>query len=442
MPLTLLLFTVLTPRRAILASIIGGWLFLPVAGFEIRGLPNYTKLTAVVVGCLMGAMLFDLRSFLKLTPSLLDFPIIVLCLAPLGTSVTNDLGVYDGLSGVLEQIITWGIPYVLGRVYFADLIGVRELAIGVLAAGVIYGPLCAFEIRMSPQLHNWVYGFHQHEFAQTIRGGGWRPTVFLQHGLAVGMLMSTASLAGVWLWWTGGLRQLWGFPMSLVLPCLLATTILCKSLGSILWLVGGLGALATARITRLNLPLLCMAAIPIVYVSVRAPGIWSGEPVLSLVKEYAPERGASLETRINAENLLAAKALEQPLWGWGGFGRNRVYNEDGVDIAVTDGLWILEFGVHGGLSLAALIAALVLPAIRGVMLVPPGTSGVAGAAPAVLSVVLMMYALDNLMNAMINPAFHLAMGALAGLTVAPVAVARRPAPAVAPARPIPAGAAP
>ena len=50
----------------------------------------------------------------------------------------------------------------------------------------------------------------------------------------------------------------------------------------------------------------------------------------------------------------------------------------------------------------------------------------AGAAPAVLRVVLMMYALDNLMNAMINPAFHLAMGALAGLTVAPVAVAKLP----------------
>ena len=56
--------------------------------------------------------------------------------------------------------------------------------------GLIYVPLCLFEVRMSPQLHNMVYGFAQHSFGQTVRGGGWRPMVFMQHGLAVGLFMS------------------------------------------------------------------------------------------------------------------------------------------------------------------------------------------------------------------------------------------------------------
>ena len=61
----------------------------------------------------------------------------------------------------------------------------RTLLISIFIGGLLYVPLCLFEIRMSPQLHKLVYGFHQHIFAQTFRFEGWRPTVFLQHGLAV-----------------------------------------------------------------------------------------------------------------------------------------------------------------------------------------------------------------------------------------------------------------
>jgi len=33
----------------------------------------------------------------------------------------NGSGVYDGLSVMLSQIVTWGLPYFIGRVYFDDL---------------------------------------------------------------------------------------------------------------------------------------------------------------------------------------------------------------------------------------------------------------------------------------------------------------------------------
>ena len=38
---------------------------------------------------------------------------------------------------------------------------------------------------ISPQLHFMTYGFYQHEFTQVVRMGGYRPMVFLQHGIAV-----------------------------------------------------------------------------------------------------------------------------------------------------------------------------------------------------------------------------------------------------------------
>ena len=82
----------------------------------------------------------------------------------------NGIGVYDGASMVLTQMFTWGLPYLIGRIYFNDLESLRELAIGMFLGGLIYVPLCIIDMRMSPQLHVWVYGFRQHAFARNGNG--------------------------------------------------------------------------------------------------------------------------------------------------------------------------------------------------------------------------------------------------------------------------------
>ena len=57
----------------------------------------------------------------------------------------------------------------------------------IVLAGLLYSALIVFEIRMSPQLHKWVYGFFPHTWGQQVRYGGFRPVVFLGHGLWVSM---------------------------------------------------------------------------------------------------------------------------------------------------------------------------------------------------------------------------------------------------------------
>ncbi len=98
--------------------------------------------------------------------------------------------------------------------FLSDLTGLRTIALGVFLGGLSYVPLCLYEIRMSPQLHRILYGFHQHEFVQTLRWGGFRPMVFMNHGLALGLWMTLACLSGYWLWRTGTKKRLWGVPMS------------------------------------------------------------------------------------------------------------------------------------------------------------------------------------------------------------------------------------
>ncbi|MEZ4288411.1 MAG: hypothetical protein R3A47_09765 [Polyangiales bacterium] len=65
---------------------------------------------------------------------------------------------------------------------------------------MLYSLLQLVELRFSPQLHRWIYGYHQHNFVQTIRAGGYRPMVFMSHGLAVSLFTATAAMAAMGLY--------------------------------------------------------------------------------------------------------------------------------------------------------------------------------------------------------------------------------------------------
>src|SRR6185436_10008382 len=138
-------------------------------------------------------------------------------------------------------------PYLMGRLYFATPDGLRSLAVGLFAAGVIYAPLCLWEIRMSPQLHAWFYGVHQHEWVQTLRGGGYRPMVFMHHGLMLGLWMTAASIVGIVLWRAEVVRKVLGVPLPIAVPMLLVTTVFCKSFGSLALLCLGVAVLWSVR---------------------------------------------------------------------------------------------------------------------------------------------------------------------------------------------------
>lgn len=417
-PLILLLFGLLPPRRAVIVAFIGAWLFLPMAGYSIEGLPDFTKMTATSYGAILGVVLFDAARLIRFRLSWIDLPMAVWCLVPFASSVTNGLGVYDGLSGIVNTTIVWGLPYFLGRLYFSDLEGLRELAIGIILGGLIYVPLCLYEIRMSPQLHNIVYGFHQHDFGQTKRFGGWRPVVFMQHGLAVGMWMATASLIGVWLWRAKTLRQIRGVPMALLVPVLLATAILCKSFGALVLLVGGLGALFAVKMTRSKVAVWCLILVVPVYLVARIGLRWDGAEAVDVIALVSEERAASFATRLKNEILLVEKAMQRPIFGWGGWGRNRVFDDSGRDITITDSLWVIALGQHGLVGLVSVMGILLVPAAALIRrLTPPALSTPAYAPAAACVMTVLLYACDNLTNAMMNPVFLLVAGGLSGAVV-------------------------
>jgi hypothetical protein len=417
----------LPPRRAVLAAYILAWLFLPQAGIPVTGLPDLDKVTAAGAGVILGVLLFDAGRLSTIRFSWVDLPMLAWCLSSLPSALANDLGWYDGLSGVLRDAFTWGIPYLVGRMYFKDLEALRELAIGVFLGGMLYVPLCLLEIRLSPQLHRWVYGFHPAHFAMAIRFGGYRPMVFMQHGLMVGMWMTSATLCGVWLWRTGALTKLRGAPMSLLIVGLGATTVLCRSMGALALLLLGLGLLFVNRHVRSGWLMAMVLLVPPAYMLARSQGWWDGQQLLDLSAKIDEERADSLRGRLLDENLLIERASEKPIFGWGGWGRWRVRDDEtGEDMTSSDGMWVIVRGERGMFGLAANTLVVLLPFVLLLRRVPARDwTHPVFAAPAVLGMLLLMWSIDNLFNAMHNPVYVMAAGGLSGLYLAyPQLVAR------------------
>lgn len=420
--LALALFLVLRPRRAVIASIILGWLFLPMASIKLMpGFPEYSKLTATCAAALLGVLIFDLTRLISFRPEWIDLPMAVWCLCPFASSISNDLGASDGMSAVFYKTQMWGVPYVLGRIYCSNLQGILDLATGIFLGGLLYVPFCLIEIRMSPQLHHWVYGYHQHSFGQTIRFDGWRPMVFMQHGLMVGMWMGMASLTGIWLWISGSVRKLFRVPMSWLLAPLLITTLLCKSLGALVLLAIGLGVLWATRAVPSRAFVLILALLAPLYLALRIPKAWSGSDLTEASLMISPDRSSSLKFRIVNEDMLVDRALQRPVFGWGGWGRARVRDHTGHDISVTDGLWIIVIGNEGFVGLFGMVSVFLAPLWSLIRGFPVPFWRHPAVAPAVaLCVMVLVYLVDCIFNNMNNPAYTMAVGGLTCLAIGPL----------------------
>ena len=438
-PFVLGLFALLPPRRAVIIAFMAAWLFLPMAGYGVKGVPDYTKMSATAVGVLMGAAIFDTDRLLSFRPRWIDIPIFFWCTSVFMSSYLNGLGLYDGCAETVRQTITWGLPYFIGRAYFSDLEGMRDLAVGIFIGGLIYIPFCWFEIRFSPQLHLWIYGFRQHSFAQNMRDGGYRPMVFMQHGLMVAMWMSMTALIGTWLWKSKTIRQVWDMPMYMLVPALLLTAYMCKSKYALLLLMTGIGMLFMVQWLRMRWIVIALLLIPPTYMFLRADRIVTGESLIAEAKSlFGEERAGSLAVRINNENELAKRAMEHPWFGWGGWGNARVQGDDGKDL-VTDSLWIITVGKAGWVGLMALTVMLLLPMYlicrdwKVELWTHPMVAPVV-----VLGMISALYMFDHLMNGMVNPIFMLATGAAGSAHFALPRMNRRPMSMAMGQRPIPA----
>ncbi len=418
--LVMYLFKKLEHRQAAATAYVAGWMFLPCAEYNIF-LLHHTNTTVIAIGILLSVNLFDKERFSNFKFCTFDIPMLLWCTAPFFSSIFNNLGPYDGLSQTLYQTIQWGLPYYIGRIYFADPAALKILANTIVLGGIIYIPFCWVEMIISPQLHRMTYGFHQHNFLQTLRdGGGFRPMVYMDHGLMTSMWMMLAIFLGSWLYYCKCLpKNIFSVRTDYVLLMLVFTFIMMQSQGAIVLLFIGLMVLYFSHKSKKIILLVILLIPPYLYIYTRVNGIWDGRNLSNYVAEkFSPTRAQSLQFRFDNETVLIVKAMQGTVFGWGGFGRSRVFDDKGKDLTVADGLWIITLGQNGIYGLMLLVFSIQLPAILFMLRFKPGEwNHKALAGPAVMAVFLALTMIDNLLNAMINPIYTLFSGALTGMAL-------------------------
>lgn len=421
------IFRALSPGRALIVCLMGSYLFLPPqpTAFDFPLVPPMNKASLPSLTVLLLCLVMY-RDRIQLLPEsrLARFFLALILLGPLGTTLTNLEPVFFGRIGLpamspkdmvstMFRQVAMIAPFLLARNFLSDRQGQRDLLLAYVFGGLIYSLPMLLEVRLSPQLNIWIYGFFQHSFEQMMRDGGFRPIVFLYHGLWAAFFIMVSMVATVILLRAEtGKRKTYAMIAAVYLAAVL---VLCKSLASLmygillvplvlfvprriqLWLALGLGVLA------LSYPVL------------KGAHLVPERPILEQVEKISADRAGSLKYRLENENVLLDRAMEKPIFGWGSWGRNQILDPvTGASETVSDGHWVIALGMFGWVGWLGLFGLLLLPILllflklKGTVLLQssPYVTG--------MCLILAVNVFDLLPNATLTPLTWLWVGALLG----------------------------
>ena len=221
---------------------------------------------------------------------------------------------YDAVSAILARFI-FLLPFFLGRDLLQSPADSERIMRVLVVAGLIYSLPMLFEIRMSPQLHTWVYGYFPAVFGQQAREGGFRPVVFLGHGLAVAFFIMTATVAATALWRAGA--TVLRLPAAAATGYLAGMLLLCRSLASLTYgaLLAPMVRLTNPR-TQMRVAVL-FAVIVFSYPLFRAADLVPTNMMIDAARSIDIDRANSLKVRLDQEQILLNHASKRILFGWG-----------------------------------------------------------------------------------------------------------------------------
>lgn len=435
--LCLVLFRTQKLERALIWSILGGYLFLPpLTEFNLPLVPAMDKVSIPNVSVLL-ILLFAMPQKVHLLPESRIARLLAggLILSAIPTVLTNGdpitfevlrgadpiVFLIDQLPGqsvrdvgsvLIAQTLTL-VPFLLARQFLATEDGLREILLALVVGALIYSVPSLIEIRLSPQMNVWVYGFFQHSFEQTIRAGGYRPIVFLPHGLWLAIYVCSGLMAAAAL--TRVTEPALRWKMMMVVAYLLVMLVLCKSAAAMAYgfVLAPLILFAPAR-WQIRLAVL-FALIAVAYPMLRNFGVIPLDAILAQAEAINPLRAQSLGYRFNNEEQLLARAAEKPLFGWGGWGRSLIRDLETGEIAtIPDGRWIIVFGTFGWLGYICEFGLLALPLVLMGLYLRRNTTVVLSPFVAPLCLILAITMVDMLLNATLTPLTWLTAGAILG----------------------------
>jgi hypothetical protein len=413
------------PQIIVIVSVLGGYMFLPTqGGIDLPGAGMLDKFTVPVLTALLLCTLTmpkDLEKAMiqpgwRPTDPLANILIFTLFAGTVMTVLTNQDGffsfdfyapglrIYDAAAAILSAIYML-LPMLLARKFLAHPDMQRLLLKALCVAGLIYTPLILFELRMSPQVNNIVYGFFPHAFEQHIRASGYRPLVFFNHGLLLSIFLTATVIAAVGLARFSEGKARTRYLAAAVL--LFAMLVLSKSLGA---LIIAVLLCPIVMFLPLRLQVLAAAVIALIVLSypiARGMHIIPVDWLLGQAEAISAQRAESLAFRMNFEELLLVRAEERPVFGWGGYGRAMLTDR----ATIPDGEWIIVFGRDGWAGFLAKFGLMVFPIV--LIWWRAKRDGI-GMESAVIAVALTAGLIDLIPNSGMTPDKWLLAGALWG----------------------------
>jgi hypothetical protein len=371
--ISLVMFWRMPYARALVWTILGGYLLLPpVAAFDFGIMPSLNKGSIPNLSALfITAIILKRRVLLRRKSTAIMLIMLLVIISPVATTLTNGDAYFSGSvlvpgmpgKDAIAILLAQGIqilPFFLARRYLASPVAHREILHAFAIGGLAYSIPMLIEIRLSPQLNTWIYGFFQHSFLQQIRYGGYRPVVFLEHGLWVSFfaLTSLLAFAGLARVVQAGHRG----PYLLGVGYLGVVLVLCKSAGALVYAAVMLPvALLAGRRTQIHISTAC-ALLVLLYPLLRSMEIVPVNALVEHARSFDAERAESLKFRLDSEVSVLQHASKRPLFGWGGWGRSSLWDDvTGESDTVMDGYWIIVISAYGWCGYLARFGLLTLP---------------------------------------------------------------------------------
>ncbi len=358
-PVSIVAFSVMKPHKAVAVLMVAAAILLPERQtIEVKLLPDIDKKTIACAWVLVPAMLRASRAMRK--PNLgrlpwvmfgvMFFTDVMRAIRNTDAVVMNDFYIdgikpHTAITFILEHVLVIVTPYYLGATLFRDRDKVIDLLKVFCVGGLAMIPFVLIELRLSPQMHVWVYGYMQHDWLQLVREGGYRPMVFMEHGLALTLFLTTATLCLV------GLQhqkvRIFGVPA--IFPAILLAVLVrfCHSLGAFIFLAALFPLLWWFSPKWQVRAALGMVSLVMLYPLFRASDTLPLKELVDWIASHSQDRAQSLDFRLTNESLVLNRVLaHRPLFGWGGFDRIFVYDRE-TGQNVIDGAWVIAYAESG-----------------------------------------------------------------------------------------------
>jgi hypothetical protein len=417
-----MIFVLLPLEAAAIWSLLAGYLLLPSGvSIDVHLLPPLDKSTIPAMTTFVFCAMKGTRSPAPKRPIMIYLFALALVVSPILTTLGNSYelhmgdrsipGFYpvDGVKLAAQNLIMLA-PLFVGMRYLSSDDARAQLLRAFVIAALVYSLPMLFELRMSPQLQRMIYGSAP-VFAHLVRAGGYRPVVMLSTGLELALFMAMAFIAAVI---AARLRwRLFQVPAGAAATYLGGLLLLCKTLSTTMYGIAALPLVLFAKPRTWVRISLVIVLIICAYPLLRTYDIIPVNRIISATSSVSAERSGSFAFRVDNENKLLAKANEKPYLGWGTWGRNRVFDqESGTDLSITDGAWILRFGMFGWfgyLSLFGLFAWSIFRALAGVKGPVTSSTILLGA----LTLLLAVNLTDLIPNADLLPFTYVLAGSIA-----------------------------